>query len=176
MNPKWQRPNSAAEVCEGVRDTEAFGRNLRDWQHELKKIHNRAEFSRRVAAPPRLLAGTLRDHGQCDAWLAAYVEWLCNRIGLDSPAWTEDPRRIARKAWYDHPALWRRNFVEAPGPFRRRGIFTRPENVITLKPGRPQVDATHKRDKNAERQRRYRRRVRQKMERLAQLESQRTAI
>lgn len=171
MNSDWKRPQTAAEVCSHVYDSETFGRNVRDWQHELKNIHSRSEFARRVAAKPPLLRSRLEDYGQCDAYLAAYVEWLCDSIGIDSPEWTQDPRRIADRAWYDYPPLWQQSFVQAPGAFRRRKIFTRPENVLTIRPGRPRVSRRHKQQKNADRQRRYRQRIQEKLQRLKALES-----
>jgi hypothetical protein len=159
MNPAWRRPQTAAEVCAGVADPETFGRNLRDWQHELRKVHHRAGLARRFADPPPLLRDRLCDHGQCDAYLAAYVEWLGDRAGIAAPEWTRDPARVADRAWYDYPPLWRQSFVLAPAAFRRRGIFTQPENVISIRSGRPHVAAEDKRRKNAERQKRYRQRI-----------------
>ena len=170
MNPKWKRPETAAEVVVGVADAETFGRNVRDWQHELKQIHSRNEFARRVAKAPALLRDRLDDFGQCDAYLAAYVEWLCDRVRLEAPGWTHDPRRVADRAWYDYPPLWTQSLVEAPGPFRRRHVFTRPENVLVLRAGRPRVAAQEQRQKAAERQKRYRQRVREKLRRLKELE------
>ncbi len=170
MNRNWKRPQTAAEVCEEVTDAETFGRNVRDWQHELRKVHTRPEFQRRIAGPPPLLRGRLNDHGQCDAYIAAYVEWLCEQVGMDAPSWTNDPRRVADRAWYDYPPLWPQALITAPGAFRRRHVFTRPDAVLTLRRGRPGLPDTHRRHKNAERQRRYRQRVREKLKRLERLE------
>jgi hypothetical protein len=170
VNEKWKRPETAADVCKGVADPETFGRNVRDWQHELKRIHNRPEFARRIRKRPPLLRDRLHDHGQCDAYLAAYVEWLCERAGLEAPAWTADPRRVADHAWYDYPPLWKQSLVRAPGAFRRRHVFTVPENVLFLCPGRPSLPEADRRHKNAQRQKRYRQRVRAELARLKQLE------
>lgn len=171
MNPKWKRPETAAEVGANVQNAEEFGRNVRDWQHELRHVHSRAAFARRVAEAPVLLRERLNDFGQCDAYLAAYVEWLCEGVDLEAPEWTRDPRRVADRAWYDYPPLWMRSLVEAPGSFRRRHVFTRPENVLRLRPGRPRVGEAEKRRKNAERQKRYRARVQEKLRRLDELDS-----
>ncbi len=143
---------------------------MRDWQHELTKVHSRAEFSRRISDPPPLLRDRFDEHGQCDAYLAAYVEWLCERVGLEPPSWTHDPRRVADRAWYDHPPLWKQALVEAPGAFRRRHVFTKPELVLQLRPGRPRLPDSLRRRKNAERQKRYRERIREKLQRLKHLE------
>ncbi|HKK17500.1 MAG TPA: hypothetical protein VJ952_02365 [Opitutales bacterium] len=171
MNKQWQRPSTAAEVAQASHSTESFGRNLRDWQHELGKVSSRKEFAERIQAPPGRLRDTLDDSGQCDAYLAAYVEWLCERHAVPAPAWLDQPERFAEKAWYDHPPLWQESFVHAPGAFRRRGVFTRPEDVLHFRRGRPSLDNAHKRAKNAERQRRYRAGIREKLERLKALES-----
>lgn len=171
MNKSWKRPATAAKIAVETCDAESFGRNLRDWQHELRHVSSARDFRARVAEAPPLLAGRIGDHGQCDAYLAAYVEWLCERHGVSAPEWLEDPRRIAKKAWFDYPPLWIDSFVHAPAPFRRRGVFTRPEDVLRLRRGRPKVSTAEKRRKNAVRQRRYRERVRQKLERLRAIES-----
>ncbi len=170
MNKAWKRPSTAAEIAEVTNDSESFGRNIRDWQHELRHVTSRKDFAHRIAETPQLLAPKLNDSGHCDAYLAAYVEWLCDRHQIPHPKWLIDPRREATKAWYDHPPLWRDSFVHAPGAFRRRGVFTRPEDVLKFRKGRPKVSSEIKRAKSAERQRKYRARIREKLERLHTLE------
>ncbi|MCH8541729.1 MAG: hypothetical protein LAT58_13300 [Opitutales bacterium] len=167
MHKLWQRPLSAAEVAAHSSDPETFGRNLRDWQHELRRITSRQAFAQRIQEPPPLLAGKLRDHGQCDAYLAAYVDWLCQRHGVPVPDWANDTERCAVKAWYDYPPLWQDALINAPGAFRRRGVFTRPDDVLRFRPGRPPMSSFHKRRKSAERQRRYRARIREKLRSLS---------
>ena len=170
MNKDWKRRCTAAEVAASSSDAESFGRNLRDWQHELRRVSCGPEFARRIEAAPRLLRNKLNDHGQCDAYLAAYVEWLCERHGVEVPDWTSQESRIAGKAWYDYPPLWQDAFLHAPGAFRRRGIFTRPDDVLTFRRGRPSVSDSQKRRKAALRQGRYRERIRAKLDRLEALE------
>jgi hypothetical protein len=170
MNRTWKRPHTAAEVAQGVLDAETFGRNVRDWQHELRKIPHKKEWKQRVDTAPALLEPILKDEGQCDAYLAAYVEWLCDRAGIDAPDWVNDPERYARSAWFDLPNLWPDSFVQAPRSFRVRGIFTIPENVIHLRKGRPKTSPESKRKKNALRQKQHRERVKEKLEKLKELE------
>lgn len=112
----------------------------------------------------------IKDGGQCDGYLAAYVEWLCERHAVPAPDWLHETARIAEKAWFDYPPLWRDSFVHAPAAFRRRGVFTRPDDVLRLRKGRPKVSESVKRRKAAERQRRYRARVREKLEELKALQ------
>lgn len=173
MNTEWKRPATVYELALGTHDSESFGRQVRDWQHELRRISSRRAFAERIALAPPLLADKLNDHGQCDAYLAAYVEWLCERHGVAQPAWLQEPERFARKAWYDFPPLWTDSFAHAPGAFRRRGVFTIPEDPLTLRAGRPPVDAVIKKQKSAARQKRYRQRVQEKLARLQELEHKR---
>ena len=168
------RPRTAAEICKFTLEGEDFGRNVRDWQHVIRHFKSRAEFKKSVEEPPVLLVDHLQDHGQSDAYLAAYVEWLCDSVGVEPPEWVFDSQRIASKAWYDFPELWALNFVEAPGAFRRRGIFTSPDNVLNISPGRPRKSAKEKRATNAARQKRYRERVKEKLARLQELEESAT--
>lgn len=172
MNENWRRPRTAAEVCRGVKDPETFGRNIRDWQHELQKVPHKQELQRRMFDEPPILSDVLKDDGQSDAYLAAYVEWLCDRIGVDAPDWVDQPERYARRPWYDLPNLWEDSFVQAPGSFRVRGIFTIPEKVINLRPGRAKVSIESKRKKNAMRQKRHRQRIQERLKKLEELEKQ----
>lgn len=172
MNKLWRRPQSAADIAKMTTDTESFGRNVRDWQHELRNLSTRKEFSKRIEEPPQLLANRLKDSGQSDAYLAAYVEWLCERHAITTPKWVDEPARYARKAWYDYPPLWKDSFLHAPAAFRRRGVFTRPDDTLKIRRGRPAVSDIQKRAKSAERQRQYRLRVKEKLERLKRLEAQ----
>ena len=176
MNNLWKRPQTAADVCLESSDTEQFGRSIRDWQHELRKVSNRKEFARRVADAPPRLRSRLKDGGQCDAYLAAYVEWLSDRAGVVAPSWVNDPTRVADKASYDYPPLWVQSFVAAPGSFRRRKVFTVPENVLNFRRGRPSVSAAHKRQKNAEHQRAHRERVKAKLAQLAAMEGEAASL
>lgn len=172
MRKEWKRPQTAADVCSDIQNAEEFGRAVRDWQHELRKVHSRPEFAKRIENAPPLLRTRLSDHGQCDAYLAAYVEWLADRAGVDAPSWVNDPQRVADKAWFDYPPLWIQSFVSAPAAFRRRGVFTKPDNVLNIKRGRPPVSSDHKRRMSADRQKRYRARVKEKLARLKELEAQ----
>lgn len=161
----WKRPTTASDVAEWSTDAESFGRNLRDWQHSLRRLTSQPEFARRIGETPPLMRERFDDSGQSDAYLAAYVEWLCHRHGVAVPEWVEAPERAASRAWYDYPPLWPSSFVLAPGPFRRRGVFTMPEDVLGFRRGRPPVSDAEKRRNNAERQRRHRRKVQEKLRR-----------
>ena len=169
---EWTKPKTVAQICEFSKEGEDWGRNVRDWQHVIRNFHSRGEFLQSVEEPPALMREFLDDGGLCDAYLAAYVEWLCERAGVGIPEWVHDPRRVVDKPWFDFPSAWKACFVQAPGTFRRRGVFTKPENVLNIRPGRPKkmYDREGKRLKAAERQRRYRQRVKEKLARLKELE------
>lgn len=109
---------------------ETFGRNMRDWQHELRKIARAEDLADACRDVPRLLDVELNDHAQSDAYLAAYVEWLCSRHGAEMPEWVFADERIAKKAWVDSPGIKNLSFIQAPGCFRKRGVLTLPEDPI----------------------------------------------
>ena len=73
MNESWKRPATAADISAVTHDSESFGRNLRDWQHELRHVTSRKDFIERIKDAPAPLCEKLTDSGQCDAYLAAYV-------------------------------------------------------------------------------------------------------
>jgi len=91
MNESWKRPTTASEIAEASSDMESFGRNLRDWQHELRHVTSRQEFARRITEAPALIREKLQNDAQCDAYLAAYVEWLCERHAVPMPDWLNQP-------------------------------------------------------------------------------------
>ena len=172
MHKDWQRPQTAAEVAAMSSDWESFGRNLRDWQHELQKVSSRKAFFSRISEAPSLLQESFDQDRQCDAYLAAYVDWLAAKAAVEAPEWIADPRRVATKAWYDYPPLWKQSLLKAPAAFRKRHIFTQPENPLKIRAGRPSTTASDKRHKNALRQKRHRERVKAKLEKLRLLEKE----
>jgi hypothetical protein len=169
---EWTKPKTVAQICQFAMAGEDWGRNVRDWQHVVRNFHSRPEILKSVEEAPPIMRDHLNDDGLCDAYLAAYVEWLCDRACVEAPEWVHDPRRIVAKPWFDYEPMWKACFVEAPGAFRRRGVFTKPENVITIRPGRPSnlYKPEIKKQKNAERQRRYRQRLKEKLAKLKELE------
>lgn len=159
-------PKTAAEVTFQVRGAEDFAPAIHSWLAELRQISSRKELATRVQDAPPLLRSRLKDQGRCDATLAAYVDWLCHSAKLKAPAWVEQATRIADAAFTDAGT----DLSQTPPEFRQRNIFTIPENVIHLRRGRPSKSAAHKLANNAERQRRYRQRVKEKLRRLEALE------
>jgi len=156
-----QRPKTLSDVAESSSKLEEFGRNLRDWQHEIERggVHSRGEFAKRLREPPQTLAAKFSGGDIADAMLAAYAEWLADQAGIARPDWCRDPQRVAQTPWFGSPLRgWL--IANSPASFRQRNLFTIPEQVFTPKPGRPKKSTEHKARKAAERQRAYRKRIR----------------
>lgn len=163
-----ERPRTAAEVAAAAGSLEEFGRSVRDWQHELRGVTTRVELSARIETPPSILKRRFKGGAVADAYLAAYCCFLADKAGVERSPWTVRPGRILEKPWFSHSDR-RRLLVTAPSPFRERNVFAEPENVVTLRPGRPPFPKETLRRHNAERQRRYRQRLREELRRLRAL-------
>lgn len=160
-----QRPRSLRDVAESSKTLEEFGRNLRDWQHEVQRggVGSRKEFSHRLEETPPLLSEQFPKGDLADATLAAYAEWLADQAGIARPDWCSDPKRVAKTPWFGSPLRgWL--LAHTPASFRQRNLFTIPEAVFTPRAGRPRKSIEHKARMAAERQRAYRRRIRSLVE------------
>jgi len=155
------RPATLADVARISNSLESFGMNLRDWQHEIQRgfVRSRLEFQRRLKALPPRCEGHFAGGDVADAYLAAYGEWLADCAGIERPAWTRDPKRVATDPWFSTP-LRGRLLATTPASFRQRNIFTTPEPVFHPAPGRPRVPIEQKREKARLRQKVYRQRIR----------------
>jgi len=166
--PLISRPKTAAEVVAGVESLEQFGRALRDWQHELKLVSNRRQLLERLGASPRILQFSFKGGDVADAYLAGYVCFLADKTGLKRPEWACSGTRVAENPWFSNVDR-KRLLVTTPGSLREHNIFAEPENVVTLRVGRPRKTDEERRHVNAARQRRYRQRVQEKMRELIKL-------
>jgi hypothetical protein len=150
-----------------------FGRHLRDWLHELRRASSRAQAAATVADEPPLLRKKFPGGEVADAWLAAYAEHLCGKIGAAAPEWAFAPWRTSDDPIFDEgstPALRRLALVHAPLAFKRRNIFTPSVDLpLALRAGRPAKSAEEKRLSNAERQRRFREARREELAALRKL-------
>jgi hypothetical protein len=137
-----------------------FGRNLRDWQHEIQRgrIHSRKAFQQRIAEEPERMRSRFKEGDVADAYLAAYAEWLADEAGIARPQWCSSGQRVAERPWFASP-LRGRLLVASPASFRQRQVFTIPEQVFTPRAGRPPVPEAQKREKARLRQRAYRKRI-----------------
>jgi hypothetical protein len=157
VNP---RPRTLREIAEHSDAIEEFGRHLRDWLHELRRVVSRAQATATIAEePPRLAEKFLRGY-VADAWLGAYAEHLAGKICVAAPEWAFASWRIADDPIFDEgstPTLRDLAFVRTPLAFKRRNIFTPSVDLpLKLRAGRPVKSVEEKRKTNAERQRRFR--------------------
>jgi len=124
-------PTTAAEVTFDINEVSDFQPRLQQWQNELKQISSARELRVRIQDAPPLLRSRLKDHGYCDAYLAAYVDWICQLSKTTAPNWVTQSNRIADSACIDEAI----DLSQTPKPFRARNLFTIPENVIQLRRG-----------------------------------------
>jgi hypothetical protein len=155
------RPTTLRAIAERSDSIGDFGRHLRDWLHELRRISSRIEAAAAIADEPPRLRDKFLEGYVADAWLAAYAEHVAGKIGTAPPSWAFKSWRIAKDPIFDEggtaPALRILALVRAPLAFKRRNIFTPSvELPLSLRAGRPTKSADEKRRTNAERQRRFR--------------------
>lgn len=154
------RPTTLQEIAERSDSLGEFGRHLRDWLHELRRVSSRGQAAAMIAAEPPRLRDKFSQGHIADAWLAAYAEHLAGKIGTAAPEWTLAPWRISSDPLFDEgatPALRALALVHSPPAFKRRNIFTPSVDLpLALRAGRPVKSAEEKRKTNAERQRRFR--------------------
>lgn len=155
------RPTRLSAIAERSASLGDFGRHLRDWLHELRRVSSRAQAAAMIAEAPARLREKFPGGHVADAWLAAYAEHLAGRIGVPAPEWAFAPWRTAAEPIFDEggasPALRLLALAHAPLAFKRRNIFTPSVDLpLSLRAGRPAKSAEEKRRTNAERQRRFR--------------------
>jgi hypothetical protein len=157
------RPDTLAAVAAASFTLEDFGRNLRDWLHQLRACTTRAQVRAAIAPPPTLLASRFADGAAADAWLAAYAELAANRAHLPVPEWATRPERISPLPWFadttGSKALRWLALRDSPLPFKRRNLYLpakEAELPLELRPGRTRKPLHELRRNNALRQRRYR--------------------
>lgn len=154
------RPTTLKEIAERSDSIADFGRHLRDWLHELRRVSSRAQAAVAIADEPPILREKFTQGETADAWLAAYAEHLASKIGVLAPEWAFATSRTADHPLFDEgstPVLRAHALARAPLAFKRRNIFTPSVDLpLALRPGRPAKSSEEKRKNNAERQRRFR--------------------
>jgi hypothetical protein len=158
------RPQSLAEVADRADSLGRFGRELADWLHTVRSLGSRPALAGTIAAAPVLLAQRFPEGALADATLAAYADFLAERIRIAPPAWCFEAERISPEPWFAVDGPRSRLFAlrDTPPTFKRRNLFTpAPDLPVRLRRGRPQVSAETKRAKNAARQRRFHQRRRE---------------
>ena len=157
-------PQSVADIASKTTDPQSFTKHLHSWQLWLQKISSKTKFLKSIEEPPEYLSLKINDKGECDAYLAAYTEWLCLTHDLEAPDWTQEPLRTALDPWFDPSSdlTEARLSFETHPSFKNRNLFTVAENVLTLRRGHPRKSNTELQQSNAERQQRFRDRRRKK--------------
>jgi hypothetical protein len=155
------RPTTLRDIAEQSASLGDFGRLLRDWLHELRRLSSRPQAAAAIAEEPARLRDKFPEGHVADAWLAAYAEHLAGKIGAPAPAWAFAPWRTAAEPIFDegggNAALRALALAHAPFAFKRRNIFTPAVDLpLSLRAGRPAKSLKEKRRTNTERQRRFR--------------------
>ena len=155
------RPITLRDIAERSASLGDFGRHLRDWLHELRRVSSRTQAAAAIADEPARLREKFPEGHVADAWLAAYAEHLAGKIGFPAPEWAFAPWRTAAEPIFDEtsagPALRALALAHAPLAFKRRNIFTPSVDLpLSLRAGRPAKSVEEKRRTNAARQRRFR--------------------
>ncbi|MCF3651619.1 hypothetical protein [Synoicihabitans lomoniglobus] len=152
------RPSTLAEVADRASSLEHFGRELADWLHTVRGLGSRPALGQTIAERPRLLARKFPEGALADATLAAYADYLAERIRIAPPRWCFEPERISPDPWFgvDGPRSRRFALRDSPPAFKRRNLFTpNPDLPVRLRRGRPPVSLETKRANNRARQRRF---------------------
>lgn len=157
----YPRPRTLEEVAERSDSLSDFGRNLRDWLHELRRASSRRQAAAAIANEPSRLREKFPEGHVADAWLAAYAEHLAGKIGIRAPEWAFLPWRTAVEPIFDegggNQKLRALALANTPFAFKRRNIFTPSVDLpVSLRAGRPTKSIEEKRRTGAERQRRFR--------------------
>lgn len=153
------RPASLREIAERSEDISQFGREFADWLHTVRTLKSTPRVLASIKEEPPLLHQRFPEGHISDAWLAAYADYISNQLDVSSPKWTQNPERIAREPWFSTDGKHSRLLAlrDSPPAFKNRNLFTPKVDLpLRLRAGRPPVSAEQKRQKNAERQRRFR--------------------
>jgi hypothetical protein len=158
VNP---RPTTLREIAERSDSLSDFGRNLRDWLHQIRRVSSRPQAAAAIAEEPPLLREKFLQGDVADSWLAAYADHLAGKAHINAPKWAFSLKRISPEPLFDQggaaPALRFLALERSPLAFKRRNIFTPAVDLpLSLRAGRPEKSVQEKRKVNAERQRRFR--------------------
>jgi len=167
------RPQSLKEVADRADELRTFGWEFQDWLHTVRAIRSRPALLAAIQEEPPLLANRFPEGNVADAWLAAYAEQVSQHLDYQVPDWANRPNRVADKPWFSTDGKQSRLLAlrDSPPAFKNRNLFTHKVDLpIRLRAGRPPVSAEQKRQKNVERQRRFR------LRRSVELELLRTLV
>lgn len=124
VNP---RPTTLKEIAEQSDTIEEFGRHLRDWLHELRRVSTRRQAEAAIGEEPPRLGEKFPLGHIADAWLAGYAEHVAGKVRGTAPEWAFASWRIAEDPIFDEgstPGLRMLALIQSPLVFKRRNIFT----------------------------------------------------
>jgi len=165
------RPTSLKDVARQTDSFADFGRNVRDWLHEVRRFSSRPQLERALADEPPRLKDRFPQGEIADAWLAAYAEHAASQLDRVPPIWAFEASRTAEEPWFADesasPKLRALALFHSPLAFKRRNLYTSDvELPLRLHAGQPRKSADQKRESNAVRQRRFRARQRAELKKL----------
>lgn len=137
------RPRTARSVAQRAKSLEEFGHNVRDWLHELRRVTTREGLRRACWHRPPRMAEAFAEGTLADAFLAAQVEYLLRRAGMEAPRWVADQSYVLAEPWFPHAGadshLRALLIRDAHVEFANRNLFTTSEFTWLPKRGRPVV-------------------------------------
>lgn len=116
---KAYRPSTIREISALIRSREDFRYHFYNW---LDDFYRYPEERERMVQEE--IESTYDE--RITAFLAAAVHQLCLWHGLKVPAWVMKPKYFLKDPWFypNHISIRPIQFVESPGAFRIRNIFT----------------------------------------------------
>lgn len=112
-----------AQICQGERPWTALGNFMNDWFGLVKDQREQLVVDPLLEPEERT-----QDNLRWAAFMAASVEWLCQKYGISCPEWVHHPVYMLPEPWYKgmnayKPHVRVRLQEETPEPFTRRNIY-----------------------------------------------------
>lgn len=111
------------QICQGERPWTALGNFMHDWFGCAK------DQREQLVSDPLILPEEVSQETQrWAAFIAASVEWLCQKYAVPCPAWVHNPAYVLPETWWyadgiHKPYVRARVVEETPEPFVRRNIY-----------------------------------------------------
>src|SRR5690606_18439974 len=108
----------------------------REWVHYIlrRDVSNKPALKTAIRDEPRSLAKHFKGGDICDAYLAAYAEWIADQARIQRPEWVYSGNRYLSEPWFADNAR-ASLLILSPASFRQRNLFTIPESVVRLRRG-----------------------------------------
>lgn len=112
-----------AEICQGERPWTALGNFMNDWFGCAKDRREQL-----VVDPLPIPEEPTQEMHRWAAFIAASVEWLCQKYDVPCPAWVYDAVYVLPETWWyadgvHKPSVRANVRKETPEPFARRNIY-----------------------------------------------------